>query len=64
MFSIWVKQQIAQAECCPDVKYFVTSDSESSKLIKKISVRKNVSFEHMDIHVPYTEQFGILPMMA
>lgn len=52
----------AQAECNPDVKYFVTSDAESSKLIKKISEQKSVSFEHMDIHVPYTEQFGILPM--
>ena len=52
----------AQAECAPDVKYFVTSDTKSSKLIGKISEQKKVSFEHMDIHVPYTEQFGVLPM--
>ncbi len=52
----------AQAECTPDVKYFVTSDTKSSKLIDKISEKNVVSFEHMDIHEPYTLNFGILPM--
>lgn len=52
----------AQAECTPDVKYFVTSDTKSSKLIDKISEKNVVSFEHMDIHDPYTLNFGILPM--
>lgn len=53
----------AQAECTPDVKYFVTSDTKSSKLIDKISEKNVVSFEHMDIHEPYTLNFGILPMI-
>lgn len=52
----------AQAECTPDVKYFVTSDTKSSKLIDKISEKNVVSFELMDIHEPYTLNFGILPM--
>lgn len=52
----------AQAECTPDVKYFVTSDTKSSKLIDKISEKNVISFEHMDIHEPYTLNFGILPM--
>ena len=52
----------AQAECTPDVRYFVTSDTKSSKLIDKISEKNVVSFEHMDIHEPYTLNFGILPM--
>lgn len=52
----------AQAECTPDVKYFVTSDTKSSKLIDKISEKNVVSFEHMDIHDPYTLNFGILPI--
>lgn len=52
----------AQAECTPDVRYFVTSDTKSSKLIDKISEKNVVSFEHMDIHDPYTLNFGILPM--
>lgn len=50
----------AQAECTPDVKYFVTSDTKSSKLIAKISEQNRVSFEHMDIHESYAERFGIL----
>ena len=52
----------AQAECTPDVKYFVTSDTKSSKLIDIISEKNVVSFEHMDIHDPYTLNFGILPI--
>lgn len=52
----------AQAECTPDMKYFVTSDTKSSKLIDKITEKNVVSFEHMDIHEPYTLNFGILPM--
>lgn len=53
----------AQAECIDDVKYFVTSDTESSKLINKIAEGKgSLSFEHMDIHIPYTQRFGVLDM--
>lgn len=52
----------AQAACTPDLKYFVTSDTKSSKLIEKISETTKVFFEHLDIHVPYTERFGRLPM--
>lgn len=53
----------AQAECTQSIKYFVTSDTESSKLIGKIAEHKDdVTFEHLDIHIPYTQKFGILPM--
>lgn len=52
----------AQANCCDDVLYFVTSDSKSAQLISKISDKNEVTFSHMDIHTPYTQQFGILEM--
>lgn len=52
----------AQANCVEDVKYFVTSDTKSSKLIDIISAKEIVNFEHMDIHIPYTRRFGILEM--
>lgn len=52
----------AQAECCSDVSYFVTSDTEAAKLLSKIAEKEGVSFAHMDIHTPYTQQFGILEM--
>lgn len=50
----------AQTQCCENIKYFVTSDTKSSKLINRISAKETVSFEHLDIHTPYTQSFGIL----
>ncbi len=50
----------AQASCLDDVRYFVTSDTKSAKLISKISDSEDVSFSHMDIHIPFTQQFGVL----
>lgn len=52
----------AQANSVEDVKFFVTSDTKSLKLIDTISSRETVTFEHMDIHTPYTEQFSVLDM--
>lgn len=52
----------AQAECYDDIKYFVTSDIESAKLINKISKKEKVSFEHIGIDIPFSGRFGILEM--
>ena len=50
----------AQANCVDEIKYFVTSDTRSEKLITRIASKEDVNFEHMDIHIPHTQQFGIL----
>ncbi len=50
----------AQADCTQDIKYFVTSDVESSKLLDAIAQTLAISFSHIDINIPYSEQFGIL----
>lgn len=50
----------AQANCVDEIKYFVTSDTRSEKLIARIASKEDVNFEHMDIHIPHTQQFGIL----
>ena len=52
----------AQADYTTDIKYFVTSDVKSAKMIKKLSDSQNISFSHMDISIPYNEQFGVLDM--
>lgn len=52
----------AQANCSDDVKFFVTSDTKSSKLINIIAGKETVTFEHMDIHTPHTQQFGVLEL--
>lgn len=54
----------AQADCIADIKYFVTSDSKSSGLISKISEKESISFEHMDIHTPFANRFGILELSS
>lgn len=52
----------AQANCVDEIKYFVTSDTRSEKLISRIASKVDVNFGHMDIHIPYTEQFGVLEL--
>ncbi|EKD26185.1 MAG: hypothetical protein ACD_79C01317G0002 [uncultured bacterium] len=54
---------LAQAESEPDIDAFVTADTE---LIKKLYFPLNeenyLSFKIIDIHQPYGECFGILPL--
>lgn len=53
---------LAQANCVKDMKYFVTSDVDSSKLIRKIAEEEEITFEHLDIHIPHTQFYGILDL--
>lgn len=52
----------AQADCFEDIKYFVTSDTEAAGLISRITEKCGVTFEHMDISLPHTNQFGVLDL--
>ncbi|MBQ7280271.1 MAG: hypothetical protein IJR13_06090 [Bacteroidales bacterium] len=56
-------KMFAQANVLEDVKFFVSSDSEAKKIwsILKDS-EKQTCFDYLDIHRPYTETFGILPL--
>lgn len=54
----------AQAECCDRIRFFVTSDTKSSALIRHISAKEKVSFAHLDIHTPHTQFFGILDFQS
>lgn len=49
----------SQAELA-GIYYFVTSDTLSSKAINTISDKLGMNLHHLDIHVPYTEMFGVL----
>lgn len=50
----------AQANIEKDVKYFVTSDTKASNTIRTIATCNELSFEHLDIHKPHSQVFGIL----
>jgi len=52
----------AQANCIEDIKYFVTSDTEAAGLINRIAENNAVTFDHMSIILPHTNQFGILDL--
>lgn len=50
----------AQGAYEKDIRYFVTSDSKSKKNIEIIRKECDAEIEHLDIHKPYNEIFGLL----
>lgn len=42
------------------IRYFVTSDTKSKNNIEIIRRECNAEIEHLDIHKPYNEAFGLL----
>ena len=50
----------AQGSIEKDIRYFVTSDVESKKVISVIRQGCAAEIEHLDINTPYTTTFGIL----
>lgn len=42
--------------------FFVTADSRSAKVAGRLADEGCLSFTHLDIHTPYTESFGVLPL--
>lgn len=50
----------AQGAYEKDIRYFVTSDSKSKKNIEIIRKECDAEIEHLDIHKPYNEVFGLL----
>lgn len=50
----------AQGETAPNIKYFVTADQESKKIIKQLTDAGLMKVEHLDIHTKCSEKFGFL----
>jgi len=50
----------AQGAYEDDIRYFVTADSKSKKNIEVIKTDCNAKIEHLDIHKPCNETFGML----
>lgn len=52
----------AQGSFENDIRYFVTADSKSKKNIEILREECDASIEHLDIHTPYNEAFGLLDL--
>ena len=50
----------SQADLDQEIKYFVTSDTESNKTIALLRKKVKPNFDFIDISTPYRESFGIL----
>lgn len=50
----------AQGSVEKDIRYFVTSDVESKKVIDVLRIECGADIEHLDITVPYTVHYGLL----
>ena len=53
-------KMFAQANTVKNVKYFVSSDTEASKIFNILKNKANVHFDFLDINIPHTEKFGLL----
>lgn len=51
---------LAQGSYECDIKYFVTADCESKKIIDFLRNQCDAQIEHMDINIPYSQAFGFL----
>lgn len=52
----------AQGSVEKDIRYFVTADVKSKKVIDMLRIKCAADIEHLDINIPYTAQFGILDL--
>ncbi|MFD1002122.1 hypothetical protein ACFQ21_22545 [Ohtaekwangia kribbensis] len=52
----------AQADTERNVKYYLSSDLESKKIYDRIKLTQQPRFTFIDLHIPYSEFFGILDL--
>lgn len=54
-------KMFAQSEIDSEIKYFACSDTECQKIYDTLVSHSLVTFDFIDISIPYQEYFGILP---
>lgn len=52
----------AQADFLKIVDFYLTSDSESSKIYNLLNTEMKLNFEFIDLNKPYNETFGVLDL--
>ena len=53
-------KMLSQAQSVEEISMFVTSDSRSAKIFRRIDAEFPLKFEHVDIHEPHCLRFGEL----
>lgn len=54
----------AQGASEHDIKYFVTADVKSKRIIEILREELSASIEHLDINVPHTNRFGLIDFVG
>lgn len=52
---------LVQAQC-ESASYYLTSDTASKRMYDILKDNEKVSFDFTDIHIPYTQKFGMLDL--
>lgn len=52
----------AQADCEKTVEFYLTSDSESSKIFNLLKKKTEPKFQFINLNTPYNEIFGVLDL--
>ena len=52
----------AQADCEKNIEYYLSSDSESSKVYEAIKETVKPNFQFINLNTPHHQQFGILDL--
>jgi hypothetical protein len=51
----------AQADTEMSIKFYLSSDTESFKIYSLLKEKTNPAFHFIDLNIPYSETFGLLP---
>lgn len=51
----------AQADTEVSIEYYLSSDTESYKIYSLLKQEVYLRFQFIDLHIPYSEVFGVLP---
>src|SRR5690554_6565063 len=52
----------AQADCEKNIEYYLSSDSDSSKVYEAIKETVKPNFQFINLNIPHHQQFGILDL--
>jgi predicted nucleic acid-binding protein len=52
----------AQADVEKQIKYYITSDTDSKRIYDVLNAERKLSFQFVDLHIPFKESFGLLDL--
>jgi predicted nucleic acid-binding protein len=52
----------AQADTAPTIEFYLSSDTESAKILSLLKEHTNLKFQFINLKMPYSETFGMLDL--